>query len=103
MPGVLPSDPPRMVHDDAPAGLPRAELQHAIALVQKIHETGVTIFIVDHIMEVIMTLAQRVIVFNQGHVIAQGKPTDVVKEEAVIEAYLGRGHRHWRKKAIGGA
>jgi len=37
-------------------------------------------------------------VFNQGHVIAQGVPGDVVKNDAVIEAYLGRGHRHWRKK-----
>ena len=43
------------------------------------------------------TLAARVVVFNQGHVIAQGKPEAVVKEEAVIEAYLGRGHRTWRK------
>jgi len=42
--------------------------------------------------------AERVIVFNQGHVIAQGVPGDVVKNDAVIEAYLGRGHRHWRKK-----
>jgi branched-chain amino acid transport system ATP-binding protein len=94
---VLATGPRLMLLDEALAGLTPAELQLAIALVRKIHQGGVTIVIVEHIMEVIMTLAERVIVFNQGHVIAQGKPVDVVKEEAVIEAYLGRGHRHWRK------
>jgi branched-chain amino acid transport system ATP-binding protein len=53
--------------------------------------------IVEHIMEVIMTLAQRVLVFNQGHVIAHGKPREIVANEAVIEAYLGRGHRRRRE------
>jgi branched-chain amino acid transport system ATP-binding protein len=99
---VLATGPRLMLLDEALAGLTPVELQQAIALVKKIHQTGVTLVIVEHIMEVIMTLAARVIVFNQGHVIAQGRPTDVVKEEAVIEAYLGRGHRNWRNKSIGG-
>ena len=99
---VLATGPRLMLLDEALAGLTPAELQLAIALVRKIHESGVTIVIVEHIMEVIMTLAERIVVFNQGHVIARGKPVDVVKDEAVIEAYLGRGHRHWRK-TVGGA
>jgi branched-chain amino acid transport system ATP-binding protein len=93
---VLATGPRLMLLDEALAGLTPAELQQAIALVRRIHELGVTLVIVEHIMEVIMTLAQRVLVFDQGHVIAQGKPQEVVKNEAVIEAYLGRGHRKRR-------
>jgi branched-chain amino acid transport system ATP-binding protein len=79
--------------DESLAGLTPAELQEAIALVRRIHESGVTIVIVEHIMEVIMTLTSHVLVFNQGHVIASGTPGAVMRERAVIEAYLGRGHR----------
>jgi branched-chain amino acid transport system ATP-binding protein len=93
---VLATGPRLMLLDEALAGLTPAELQEAIALVRRIHELGVTLVIVEHIMEVIMTLAHRVLVFNQGHVIAHGKPQDVVRDEAVIEAYLGRGHRRRR-------
>jgi branched-chain amino acid transport system ATP-binding protein len=89
---VLATTPRLMLLDESLAGLTPTELIEAIALVRKIHETGVTIVIVEHIMEVIMTLTKRVLVFNQGHVIASGRPDDVVKDEAVIEAYLGRGH-----------
>ncbi len=91
---VLAINPRLMLLDESLAGLTPTELQEAIGLVRKIHEMGITIVIVEHIMEVIMTLARRVLVFNQGHVIASGKPEEVVKDEAVIEAYLGRGHHH---------
>jgi branched-chain amino acid transport system ATP-binding protein len=93
---VLATDPRLMLLDESLAGLTPTELQEAIALVRRIHGMGVTIVIVEHIMEVIMTLTRRVLVFNQGHVIASGRPDEVVKNEAVIEAYLGRG-RHPRR------
>jgi len=90
---VLATGPRLLLLDESLAGLTPAELHDAITLVRRIHETGITIVIVEHIMEVIMTLTKRVLVFNQGHVIASGTPEAVVSEEAVIEAYLGRRHR----------
>ena len=93
---VLATGPRLMLLDEALAGLTPAELQDAIGLVRRIHGIGVTLVIVEHIMEVIMTLAERVLVFNQGAVIAHGKPDEIVRNEAVIEAYLGRGHRRRR-------
>src|SRR5438309_8770680 len=94
---VLATGPRLMLLDEALAGLTPVELQQAIALVKKIHELGVTLVIVEHIMEVIMTLAQRLLVFNQGHVIANGDAREIVAMEAIIEAYLGRGHRRRRQ------
>ncbi len=95
---VLATEPRLLLLDEALAGLTPSELQEAIALVRRIHESGVTIVIVEHIMEVIMTLTRRVLVFNQGHVIASGTPEQVVHDEAVIEAYLGRGARRQRNE-----
>lgn len=92
---ALAAEPRLLLLDESLAGLTPTELHEAIALVRHIHEAGVTIVIVEHIMEVIMTLTRRLLVFNQGKVIASGAPEQVVKDEAVIEAYLGRGaHRH---------
>jgi branched-chain amino acid transport system ATP-binding protein len=90
---VLATEPRLLLLDESLAGLTPTEMQEAIALVRRVHETGVTIVIVEHIMEVIMTLTKRLLVFNQGRVIASGTPDAVVRDEAVIEAYLGRGHR----------
>ena len=87
---VMATGPRLLLLDEALAGLTPAEVQQAIELVRRIHATGVTLVIVEHIMEVIVTLAERVLVFNQGHVIASGAPREVMSDPQVVEAYLGR-------------
>jgi branched-chain amino acid transport system ATP-binding protein len=95
---VMATGPRLMLLDEALAGLTPTEIQRAMTLVRDIHRSGITLVIVEHIMEVILTLAHRVLVFNQGHVIASGDPDSVVNDPAVIEAYLGHGHGHGKRK-----
>ncbi len=89
---VMATEPRLLLLDEALAGLTPAEVHQAIELVRAIHRLGTTLVIVEHIMEVILTLAERVVVFNQGRVIAEGTPKEVVGNPAVIDAYLGRAH-----------
>jgi branched-chain amino acid transport system ATP-binding protein len=89
---ALASEPKVLLLDEAMAGLTPAEIRKAIDLVRQIHASGTTLVIVEHIMEVIISLASRVVVFHQGREIARGSPREVTSNERVIEAYLGKRH-----------
>jgi branched-chain amino acid transport system ATP-binding protein len=86
---ALATEPKVLLLDEAMAGLTQQEVKRAIALVREIHASGITLVIVEHIMEVIMSLASRVMVFHQGREIARGSPREVTSNPAVIAAYLG--------------
>jgi branched-chain amino acid transport system ATP-binding protein len=86
---ALATEPKVLLLDEAMAGLTQQEVKRAIALVRDIHASGITLVIVEHIMEVIMSLASRVMVFHQGREIARGSPREVTSNPAVISAYLG--------------
>jgi branched-chain amino acid transport system ATP-binding protein len=98
---ALASEPKVLLLDEGMAGLTPTEIRTAIDLVRRIHALGTTLVIVEHIMEVIVSLAQRVVVFHQGREIARGTPREVTSNEHVIQAYLGK--RHAQKLTGAGA
>jgi branched-chain amino acid transport system ATP-binding protein len=93
---ALATRPRLLLLDEALAGLNPSEVRSAIELVRQIHARGITLVIVEHIMQVILTLADRAVVFHQGRVIAAGPPRAVVDDPAVVTAYLGRSMRRVR-------
>ena len=91
---ALATEPRLLLLDEAMSGLTPAETADAVTLVRRIHaELRVAICVVEHVMEVVMPLVDRAIVLNLGKVLAQGSPKEVVRDEAVIGAYLGERHR----------
>lgn len=88
---------PKLLLLDEPAtGMHPREIHNMISLIQKIRETGITIIVVEHNMRVIKGISNRIIVFDFGKKIAEGKPEEVMKDKNVISAYLGTRKHHAR-------
>jgi branched-chain amino acid transport system ATP-binding protein len=86
---ALATRPQLLMLDEAMAGLNATETNEAIELIKKIRGRGITLIVVEHVMEVIMSISERVVVFDSGKKIAEDAPEKIVKNPRVIEAYLG--------------
>jgi branched-chain amino acid transport system ATP-binding protein len=86
---ALATDPALLLLDEVMAGLTPSEAQDAVALLRRILATGVTIVMVEHVMEVLMAVADHVVVIAAGKTIFAGTATDAVRDPGVIDAYLG--------------
>ncbi|WP_353233693.1 ABC transporter ATP-binding protein [Diaphorobacter ruginosibacter] len=86
---ALSTDPQLLLMDEVVAGATPQEAMDMVELVKKVHQRGVTVLIIEHVMKVIMGLSHRVIVMHHGELIADGEPSAVVRQPDVLKAYFG--------------
>jgi len=95
---ALATKPELLMLDEVASGLNPKETEEMVALLQKIHKAkDLTLFLTEHVMEVVMPISQRIVVLDGGQKIAEGIPQDIANNERVIKAYLGEKYVKGRK------
>jgi branched-chain amino acid transport system ATP-binding protein len=93
---ALATSPKLLLLDEALTGLTPSEAGYGVELVRRSRDSGITILMVEHVMEIVMPLVDRAVVLDLGEVLAEGRPADIAGDERVIAAYLGERHRAQR-------
>lgn len=88
---ALATRPKLLLLDEVLAGLNPSELRDIVPMIRGIRDTGITVLMIEHVMQAVMNLCSQVHVLAQGRIIASGSPAEVVAAPAVVEAYLGPG------------
>ena len=86
---ALATRPRLLLLDEVMAGLNPSELAGIMDLIRRVHDEGVTLIVIEHIMAAMMRLAQRIVMLHHGEKIAEGTPAEIARDRRVIDAYLG--------------